>query len=189
MNIASLLRKKWLLAVIAAAVVGSAAYAFAATLSVGSSSLGAGNVGVSACAHEIDATYANTYDSALTSNGVGQFVVGQVNLSFPADTSCAPNDKVEVVLTDSDNNALANFIYTIGATDGASGNVSSTTLSVTNTGTVSGTTSTAGEITHDSGAGQGPAFTSASGASGIPAANVTGIAVSAVGSAVTTTNG
>jgi hypothetical protein len=184
MKIASLLRKKWLLAAVAAAVVGSAAYAFAATLGVSSSSLGAGNTTVSSCTSSVSASYANAYDSSLTNSNGGQFAVSSVSLKFAPSTTCAAGDKIEVVLIGSSNASLGNFVYTVGAADGSSGDLSGTTLTVANDGTLSGTAHGVGaDGTASYASGDGVSFLAANGASGIAAADVTGIAVSAVGAA------
>lgn len=180
MKIASLLRKKWLLAAVAAAVVGSAAYAFAATLTVSSKSLGAGNVTVTSCTSSVTASYTNAYDSALSG---GQFAVKTVSLEF-ADSTCVAGDKIEGLLIGASNTALASFVYTVGNGDALAGKtVTVTAASTTPTGDGVGA-SNGGTL--DVGP-DGTDFTSATAdttsGTAIPAANVTGVVVSAVGAA------
>jgi hypothetical protein len=181
MTIASLLRKKWLLAVIAAAVVGSAAYAFAATLNVSSKSLGAGNVTVTSCTSSVTASYTNAYDSALTG---GQFAVNTVSLKF-ADSTCVAGDKIEGLLIGASNTALASFVYTVGSSDTLAGKtVTVTAASLTPSGDGVGTPTGGGTLAAGP---DGSDFTSStvatSGSGAIPAANVTGVVVSAAGTA------
>lgn len=110
MNIASLLRKKWLLAIVAAGVVGSVGYAFAATLNVSSSSLGAGDASVSACAQAVNASYTTAYnDSAATSHSA----VKTVTITFPASPNnhCKSGDTLEVVLEGG--TSPVGFVYTL----------------------------------------------------------------------------
>jgi hypothetical protein len=88
------LRKKWVLALVAAAVVGSGAYAFAATLTVSSASLGAGNATVASCVTSTRATYTTEFDPAVT----GKYRVASVTLTIPVGSTCAANDKLSVSL-------------------------------------------------------------------------------------------
>lgn len=178
-SIAPLMRKKWLLAVIAAAVVGSGAYAFAATLTTTSSSLGAGNATVASCADSARATYTTAYDANLTT---GHFAVGTVTLTFGAGTTCATGDKLEVVLSGTSSTALGSFIYTVGSGDTLPSNAvtataASTTASGSGYGVTNGGTLTAGP--------DGTSFVGATAATtlstALSAQSVTGVAVSAVG--------
>lgn len=159
MNISSLLRTKWLLAVVAAAVVGSAAYAFAATLGVSSSSLGAGDTTVSSCigttaSTEANVTYTTAYDSSLTEATDGSFAVNNVTVTIPKADPCKSGDVVQVVFTGTGALATpATFTYTLG----------------TNTGdTPDGTTDGVFTLTPTTGQ--------------VPAADVTGVHVSESGS-------
>jgi hypothetical protein len=67
-QLAVILKKKLVLAVLAAVVVGSGAYAFAASLNVTSSGLSAGNAAVGSCTtaglgNDIKLTYTSAWDS------------------------------------------------------------------------------------------------------------------------------
>lgn len=104
----SILRKKLVLAVLAAAVVGSAAYAFAATLSVSSNSLGAGDAAVSSCDTDgIKTSFSTQYDSTAAAYIVKNVVVSGIAGACVSDTTPAT---LQVTLTqDPDNNpATAN---------------------------------------------------------------------------------
>lgn len=153
-NIAPLMRKKWLLAVIAAAVVGSGAYAFAATLGVNSNSLGAGDAVVGSCigtgAQAAKATYSTAYDSAnaIASHTTdGSFLVDGVTVTIPAANTCKTGDVIQVVFTGT--NALA---------------TTPATLSYTLTGSTDTPTATVDGV-----------FTITPGSTIVPAADVTGL--------------
>jgi hypothetical protein len=93
----NLLRNKWLLAVLAAAVIGGGAYAFAATLGITSGNLQAGNQTVNSCqAANISSTYQTAWDTALTPDAYG---VSSVKLSS-IDPACV-GSTLSVSLTDS----------------------------------------------------------------------------------------
>lgn len=184
MTIASLLRKKWLLAVIAAAVVGSAAYAFAATLTTNSKTLGAGNAAVTSCADSVTASYANGYDSASSGTG-GKFAVKSVTLTFGSGTTCASGDTIQAVLTGASNAPLASFVYTVGSA--ASGTLASKTVVVNAGSTTVDASSTATDAGTLAAGSDGSDFTAAGDAitssSAVAADAVTGVAVSAAGAA------
>ncbi|HWB21858.1 MAG TPA: hypothetical protein VG652_03110 [Gaiellaceae bacterium] len=100
-HVGKILRKKWVLAAIAAVVVGSGAYAFAATLTVKTATLGAGSKAVTSCAAEADATYTTAYDSTVT-NG---YRVNTIVLALPSLT-CAAGDLLSVTLSDGSSASL-----------------------------------------------------------------------------------
>jgi hypothetical protein len=179
-GIAPLLRKKWLLAVIAAAVVGSGAYAFAATLTTTSGTLGAGNTTVTSCTSDsARATYTTAYDANLTA---GHFAVATVTLTFGVGTTCTTGDKLEVVLTGASNAAVGSFVYTVGSGDTLASNaVTATAASSTPSGagvglTNGGTLATGPDGTSFIGATAATTLSTA-----LSAQSVTGVAVSAVG--------
>jgi uncharacterized lipoprotein NlpE involved in copper resistance len=91
--IASLVRKKLVLAGIAAALVGSASYAFAAGISITSASLGAGNANVTACQSSTTTSYASAYDSTVSP---GHYKVNSVHLTLGA--ACQEGFKISVTL-------------------------------------------------------------------------------------------
>jgi hypothetical protein len=67
--VALVLKKKLVLSVLAAAVIGSSAYAFAASLGITSSSLSAGNSAVTSCTGvnpNINVTYTSKWSTAAT---------------------------------------------------------------------------------------------------------------------------
>jgi hypothetical protein len=108
------LRKKWLLAIVASAMVFSSAYAFAATLNVTSSSLGAGNAAVTSCAATITAAYTVAYDSTLPG-----YRVSGVNLNNL--TACS-GKAITADLTGAGNASLSQVTYTVLAADATAGN-------------------------------------------------------------------
>ena len=65
----ALLRKRAILALLVGAAVFGSVYAFAATLSVSSLSLGAGNSSVSTCTSSVTASYSISYDATMTTPG------------------------------------------------------------------------------------------------------------------------
>ena len=74
--------KRLLVALLVGAVVFSAVYGFAASLSVGSSSLGAGTSAVAACqSGTLTASYAVTYDSSIPAYKVGVVTVSGLDTS------------------------------------------------------------------------------------------------------------
>jgi len=74
--------KQLLVALLVGAVVFSAVYGFAASLSVGSSSLGAGTSAVAACqSGTLTASYAVTYDSSIPAYKVGVVTVSGLDTS------------------------------------------------------------------------------------------------------------
>lgn len=165
MKIASLLRKKWLLAVVAAGVVGSAAYAFAATLGINSTSLGAGNASVASCIPSdspATATYTTGYNQALT----GHYQVSTVKVTLNAADTCRPGDTVQIALEGSGSTPLATSTHVLTSSDlaGYDSNTDGSNSTFTYTYVSSGTP------------GDGEFGTDA-----VAASDVTGIAVSAVG--------
>jgi hypothetical protein len=79
-----LLRKKLVLAALAAVVVGSGAYAFAASLNVGGSTLQAGNGAVTGCqTGSLAPTYTTRYDSAIPPDAAtaGTYAVDTVTIT------------------------------------------------------------------------------------------------------------
>lgn len=96
-----ILKQKLLLTMLAAAVVGTAVYAFAATLNVSSGNLQAGNAAVTSCqAGTINATYTTAFNTtvALTASN-GSFGVGTVTLTgIHADCT---GSKLQINFTDS----------------------------------------------------------------------------------------
>lgn len=90
--LASVLRNKLVLAALGAAIIGSGAYAFAATLNVSSSSLGAGNASVDSCADSLAASYTTAFAST-------QYVVDSVKLATAAASTCAAGDALSVTFT------------------------------------------------------------------------------------------
>lgn len=111
--LSSILKKKLVLAVIAAAIVGSAAYAFAATLTVSSTTLGAGNTAVTSCTSSISATYTSAFDNTVT----GHYRVDTVALTIPTGGTCIVGDKLNVTLEGASNTALKSFTYTLQTAD------------------------------------------------------------------------
>jgi len=180
-SIAPLLRKKWLLAVIAAAVVGSGAYAFAATLGVSSASLGAGNAAVVSCAASVNASYTASYDVTVTPS---HYYVSTVSLTIPATAgTCVAGDVLSVQLekngtgsaTNTGAAAGAGFNYTLQTGDFTSPPTGDLTKVITVTeGNLAGTTGAAGPTDGT------PSFNSTK----VPAGDLSGIAVAAVGKAV-----
>jgi hypothetical protein len=82
MSSASRRMKRLLVALLVGAVVFSAVYGFAASLSVGSSSLGAGTSAVAACqSGTLTASYAVTYDSSIPAYKVGVVTVSGLDTS------------------------------------------------------------------------------------------------------------
>lgn len=79
-----IVKQKLLLAMLAAAVVGTAVYAFAATLNVSSGNLQAGNAAVTTCeasTDTINATYTTEYNSTVAATASnGSFGVKNVTL-------------------------------------------------------------------------------------------------------------
>lgn len=118
----SILRKKLVLAVIAATAVGSGAYAFAATLGVSSSTLGAGNTTVVSCAASIAANYTAAFDNTVT----GHYRVDTVTLTIPVGATCAEGDHLSITLEGASSAELKTFAYDLQSAD----------LPTTNPGTV-----------------------------------------------------
>ena len=100
-NLASfLLRKRVILGLVTGTVVFATTLGAAATLGIGSSSLGAGNIGVAACDDSISTSYTTSYDAALPGYKVSGVTVTGI------DAACN-NKSVSVTLTGSDNTVLA----------------------------------------------------------------------------------
>ena len=108
------LRKRSVLALLVGAVVFSSAYAFAATLNVTSSSLGAGNAPVSSCAAAVTAGYTLAYDSTVPG-----YRVSGVNIN---NLSACSGKTITVDLTGAGNSSLTQVTYTVLAADATAGN-------------------------------------------------------------------
>jgi hypothetical protein len=107
--VTSLLRKKLVLAVIAAGVVGAGAYAFAATLNVGGSTLQAGNANVTGCE---TSTLNPTYTTRFASGAYEVATVTVTNI----DAGCA-GKTLKIVFTDGSNNPLGTELTTAAIVD------------------------------------------------------------------------
>jgi hypothetical protein len=108
------LKKKGILAVVVGALVFSSAYAFAATLGVTSSTLGAGNASVTTCAATVTAAYTTAYDSTISG-----YRVNGVNINTLA--ACA-GKVITVDLTGAGNASLTQVTYTVLVGDATAGN-------------------------------------------------------------------
>ena len=108
------LKKKGILAVVVGALIFSSAYAFAATLGVTSSSLGAGNASVATCAATVTAAYTTAYDSTIPG-----YRVSGVNINTL--TACS-GKTITVDLTGAGNASLSQVTYTVLAADATAGN-------------------------------------------------------------------
>jgi hypothetical protein len=86
-------KKRWLVAGIAAATLAGGAYAFAASITVSSTTLGAGSTTVAACNSTAAVSYSTAWDAGHT-----QFDVNTVTVTSAA--SCSGMD-VDVYLTGS----------------------------------------------------------------------------------------
>ena len=107
--LASMLRNKLVLAVLGAAIIGSGAYAFAATLGVSGGTLQAGNAAVASCQTDnLDTSFTTTY-------GTSGYVVQHVVVSN-INAACV-GKKLNVTLTDGSSAVLGtgNVTQTIGA--------------------------------------------------------------------------
>lgn len=108
-----LLRRRLLLASLAAITVFAAVYGFAATLNVTSNKLSAGNVAVQSCqATAPNSTYDVAYDSTLQGYKIADVVVTGL------DANCA-GKAVDVTLTDSGNASLADITGTVPGSGGS----------------------------------------------------------------------
>jgi hypothetical protein len=99
-----ILRKKLVLAALAAVVVGSGAYAFAATLGVGSSTLQAGNANVTGCE---TSTLTPSYTTRFVS---GAYEVDTVTIK-DIDAACA-GKTLKIAFTDGSNVLLGSELTT-----------------------------------------------------------------------------
>jgi hypothetical protein len=91
-QLAVILKKKLVLAVLAAVVVGSGAYAFAASLNVTSSGLSAGNAAVGSCTtagagNDIKLTYTSAWDSTSKKFLVDSIAFSNVPLACQGKTA------------------------------------------------------------------------------------------------------
>ena len=113
------LKRKPILALVVGAVVFSSAFAFAATLSVTSNTLGAGNAAVTSCATGVTTSYAVAYDSTIPGYKVsGVTVTGTL-------TSCS-GKSATVDLVNSSNTSLGQMTHTITAGEASGGSFSLT---------------------------------------------------------------
>lgn len=105
-----LMKRKPILSLVTGAIAFSTAIAFAASLTVSSTSLGAGNAAVASCDTDgIAVAYSPTYDAALPG-----FKVSSVSLSNIAAGCAGRTVNVEVV--NGSNVSLANGSLTIAGT-------------------------------------------------------------------------
>ena len=105
--------RRFLVALLVGAVVFGAVYGLAASLGVGSKSLGAGNASVSACqSGTLTVGYAVAYDSSLPGYKVG--VVTVSGLDTTSATNCA-SKAFRITLTNSSNASLAEVTGTTPA--------------------------------------------------------------------------
>jgi hypothetical protein len=124
------LRKKSILAIVVGLLVFSSAYAFAATLGVTSSSLGAGNASVTSCTSTVAAAYTTAYDSTIPG-----YRVSGVNLNNL--TACS-GKTITIDLTGASNASLTQVTYTVLAADATAGNKTITVGGSINAGSVTG---------------------------------------------------
>ena len=119
------LKRKPILALVVGAVVFSSAFAFAATLTVNTGTLGAGNRAVTSCASSLTAAYTVAWDATAK-----DFKVSGITVKGDT-TGCAAGNNLAVELTDStglslgevskalvagDINASASIAFTPGST-------------------------------------------------------------------------
>jgi hypothetical protein len=137
-TIAKFLRKKLVLAGIAAALVGSVSYAFAAGITITSSSLGAGNATIAACVNAISTSYGSAYDSTLPG-----YKVSTVNLTWnpgpnPTTAPVCPSTYTIAVTLKTGATATTLTPVAIGATDAQAGTKSITVTPAIAASTVDG---------------------------------------------------
>src|SRR4051794_9062469 len=107
------LKRRFVLAAVVGGVVFATVYAFAATLSVSSQQLGAGNVGVSACATQVKATYAVSYAAALPGYKVDSVALDHL-------TSCS-GQTISLDLTGAANASIFHTTYNVLPADATAG--------------------------------------------------------------------
>jgi hypothetical protein len=108
--VTTLLRRKPVLSLVVGAVLFSSAFAFAASLTVGTNSLGAGNAAVGSCdADGVTTSYTTAYDSALPGYKVSSVTVGGIDA-----TACA-NRALRVDLVNASNTSIGSGAATITA--------------------------------------------------------------------------
>lgn len=108
----ALAKRRTLFAAVLALTIFGAVYGFAATLSVGSNSLSAGNVAVASCqdpAMTPTGTYTTAYDQTLHS-----YKVASVTVTGLDDANCH-GKAISVTLTDTTNANLATITSTVPA--------------------------------------------------------------------------
>ncbi len=107
--------KRAIIAIALAAVIGSGIYGLAASLSVNSQTLGAGNTAVAACqSTALSVTYATSYDSTIPGYEMGTVTVN--GLDTTSSTNCA-SKSYKISLTGASNTQL----FEITGTTPASG--------------------------------------------------------------------
>jgi hypothetical protein len=101
------------LALLVGGIVFSTVYGFAASLGVGSKTLGAGNSAVAACqSTTLTASYATAYDSSIPGYKIGVVTVN--GLDTTSGTNCA-SKSFRVTLTNASNTSLAEVTGTTPA--------------------------------------------------------------------------
>jgi hypothetical protein len=101
-----ILRRRPVLGVTFAAIAFTTVFAFAASLTVGSETLGAGNTTVAACDTDgVDATYATTYDTTLGYK-VTSVTLANVGVDAGLTNGACAGKAVKVQLTGTGNSAL-----------------------------------------------------------------------------------
>lgn len=130
-TIRAALRKRLVLAIVVGGIVFSTVYGFAATLTVSTTNLSAGNAAVASCTASVSASYSVAYDSTLPGYRVSQVTVSGI-------TGCTSRTIV-VDLTDTNNNSLFETTpYTITSSDVTAGHVNLTVTGHINAATVTG---------------------------------------------------
>ena len=112
--------KRFLVPVVAGVVTFGGASAFAASLSVSTTGLGAGNASVASCNASSSVTYTTAYDSA---------VPGYEVATAPVTTAAGCNGKAyKVTLTGAANASLAEVTGTLDASGNASPNFAASNI-------------------------------------------------------------
>lgn len=127
----ALAKKRTLFAIVLALTIFGAVYGFAATLSVGSNSLSAGNIAVASCqATPVTGTYTTAYDSTVPGYKVSSVIVTGIA------TTCG-SKTVSATLTDSSNNPITGGTLT-GTAPVGGGTLTLTPASAVSAATVTG---------------------------------------------------
>ena len=104
------LRRKPILSLVVGGVLFSSAFAFAASLTVGTNSLGAGNAAVGSCDTDgVTTSYTTAYDAALPGYKIATVTVGGIDA-----TACA-NRALRVDLANASNASIGSGTATIAA--------------------------------------------------------------------------